>query len=1038
MSNDDDTWKGRLIELSHVIADPFLVDLNKFHSKDLTSLLDGINDITTDQLFKEIIIKSLNESMFKPIIPQDELKRRSEVDLQSNKTKLQKLEQPTAPTQPEPPVEPITTPTSASLPSEPSIPSSQISQLPTPPATIDFKKQSQVTSLKTQSQVTEEELEIFLNKNLKDLEILSVPEHYPTKPQNVTSLAELYYLTQTLPLIKLLPGSHKVLMTENFESALLEGKIAVLYSRIEELKRQGKWSLRQPIKFNDPIKSQKRNRRRLFHWDNLLKEAKWMSEDFREGTKYKKYCCVLMAEAVEEYWKLGKDATCIKRKEIQFLPEDKPDEIIIDNNNHDPPTINTELLTENNQEPPQEPTPEQTPKPETTKKPSPFKSFIDLDYIKKIDQSIIKNIPTFTAFDDDEKISGLPLKPRSSPITPVSRLIYPFEQDDNWYKIVLKDFENEINKSSGPPEYQKGLFGLQRRFNYLKPPKPPLIKNIDYRSPTIWLPQDDKRLIHYVAEYCFNWDLIAEHLSPNSSAVSLKKYESNIERRTPWQCFERYIQLNEKFQFHDMKGVYSYHAQQWLEQAHRAQSTTKRRISPLGVGTESIQRGHRKLRWASLFDAIRKTMKKREIQAAKLNHRKSTTDYQQNQNQQTNSQQGSPVPESKRNVERIATPAELSKLKLDRDKSIREAHLNDQATRNRMMAAVAQQQNQHRNAVLQQQQNHSPPNQNQNHVSVLPKAGIVRQGSQPITSQPVPNSNIAPAVGNQNFQRMSNSQTPQPANNQIQNAQIPNKQTTTPSNNQIPIKRPTTPNGTPLTNEQIQQLIQIQKQRRLLQAQQVQQAQQAQQQQQQAQQQVNPQMRNNTTATSPNINMQPQPTKQMNQTFNQQNQQKQSTNNQQQAQARPRFNFPQAQVSAIIHTIQQQNPTFTREQVTKLAAQYLAGMQQQQQQQQRMLQRQNSQAQNQNQNQNQSRLSPQQMQQIQQRNSSSTSSPNLQNRQPQQQMLMNEGNIQMMQSNPSSPNPLSRQLSNQSGSPISGSPNLTYNNNVVDENSNSQ
>ena len=66
-----------------------------------------------------------------------------------------------------------------------------------------------------------------------------------------------------------------------------------------------------------------------------------------------------------------------------------------------------------------------------------------------------------------------------------------------------------------------------------------------------------------------------------------------------------------------MKGVYAYHAQQWLEQAHRAQLTTKRRISPLGVGPESVQRGNRKLRWASMFDAMRKAMKKREIAAAK-------------------------------------------------------------------------------------------------------------------------------------------------------------------------------------------------------------------------------------------------------------------------------------------------------------------------------------------------------------------------------------------------------------------------------------
>ena len=60
------------------------------------------------------------------------------------------------------------------------------------------------------------------------------------------------------------PRKHKVLMTENFELALAEGKIAVLYSRIEELKRQGKWSLRQPQKFYDPFKFIRKSKRNHF------------------------------------------------------------------------------------------------------------------------------------------------------------------------------------------------------------------------------------------------------------------------------------------------------------------------------------------------------------------------------------------------------------------------------------------------------------------------------------------------------------------------------------------------------------------------------------------------------------------------------------------------------------------------------------------------------------------------------------------------------------------------------------------------------
>lgn len=143
--------------------------------------------------------------------------------------------------------------------------------------------------VKSQKENIHLETKDFLNRDIGELEILSVPEHYPTKPPHVSSLAELYYLTQTLPLIKLLPGSHKTLITENYELALLEGKIAVLYSRIEELKRQGKWSLRQPKRYYDPyIYTKSNNGKKTFHGDSLLEEGKWMAADFKEGSKYKR------------------------------------------------------------------------------------------------------------------------------------------------------------------------------------------------------------------------------------------------------------------------------------------------------------------------------------------------------------------------------------------------------------------------------------------------------------------------------------------------------------------------------------------------------------------------------------------------------------------------------------------------------------------------------------------------------------------------------------------------------------------------------
>lgn len=468
-------------------------------------------------------------------------------------------------------------------------------------------------------------------------QVVAVPDGYPTHPQEVKLLAELYYLTQTLPLTKLLPSSHKVLMTNNYELALLEGKIAVLYLRIEELKRQGKWSLRQPQRHYDPFTYVKKNKKKEFHWDWVVREGEWMAEDFKQGVRWKKACCVEISRAVQAYWR-GEDVTVKARKPTLALKD----------------TSNNPVL------------------------------FLDPETeLSKTDATVLRSLPKFTSFCQDSS-AYLHLKHMELPLVPVLRLIHPAETNNDWFNLYTRTEEEEdletlnLEAKEAKMTAKGSPFGNMRRFAYLKPPKPPLIKNIEFRTPTIWLPQDDKLLIHYIAEFGFNWELVLEHLQGATLTALLKLYRANIERRTPWQCFERYIQLNENFQFTDMKGIHAYHAQQWLEQAHKQQLTTKRRISPLGVGLELIQRGHRRLRWALMFDAMRKLIKKREDTA------RDRLSLQRKASEVTAQQANKKL----QNNDRVATPAELSKLKYENDKSIRKAYIDQRATRNEMAQAV--------------------------------------------------------------------------------------------------------------------------------------------------------------------------------------------------------------------------------------------------------------------------------------------------------------------------------------------------------------
>lgn len=893
----------------------------------------------------------------------------------------------------------------------------------------------------------------IIEQPLEDLDVLSVPQHYPVNPHHVSSLAELYYLSQTLPLIKLLPGAHKALTTESYESALLEGKIAVLYSRIEELKRQGKWSLRQPLSHKCPVK-------KTTHWDYVIKEGNWMAMDFKEQVKYKKAACLNMAQAVEDYWS-GKDVK-IRRKEIVRMSEEEVEELLasaasaaladeaaekavdtvepvesvepaavsaevadpaavpaadsaddmevdkLDIPEPEPqqepqpqaedtqptiqpppqqPTIDTNLLLQPPQEPQTPPPPQETfTIPPKVPDHSIFKLHVDISDLQKMDQSIIRNLPKFTAFDDEEvqNVGSKPLKSSHNDIITISKLLYSPEEDEGFHKLVVKEKVNKIEPKS-IPEYQKGLFGTQnhRKFNYLKPPKPPLIKNIEYRSPTIWLPRDDKLLIHYVAEFCFNWDLISEHLL--STVASMKRYESNIERRTPWQCFERYIQLNEKFQFNDMKGPYSYNAQQWLEQAHRAQSTTKRRISPLGVGNESIQRGHRRLRWASMFDSIRKCMKKRETHIAKMNSRRAT-DYTQ---------------QATTKNDKCPTPAELSKLKYERDKSIQEAYLNQQATRNRMMAAVAHQQKQQAQRTGSEGENTSPDAGPASQGVNAPRPPIA-QGTKPTGVSPTNN------MGSSSRPPSTNSPTSSHAYLQQALQNVPHDAN----------GRPLTPNGTPYTREQLQKLIEIQKRRQMMQYQQ----RQGQPPSQPSSQPSQPSSQSNQLPNGqkpPMMGTRAGPPPGSSKMTGQQVPPSSGNN-------KPRIQFAPAQVSAIINSIKAKNPNLGKDQVTKLAASYLANLQQQQQQKLRQQQQQqpnrtgtvSGQAMNMNQRnintkQQLASLTPQERNQLQMLKAAK-------NAQQQQQMMQQQ---QMRQSPMGSPN-----MSN-GNSPVMG--NQTMNNDLT-------
>ncbi|CAI4038218.1 hypothetical protein SMKI_04G5590 [Saccharomyces mikatae IFO 1815] len=575
------------------------------------------------------------------------------------------------------------------------------------------------------------------NLDVSETVFLLMNDYIPSKIPQALPLAELKYMSQTLPLINLIPRAHKALTTNIINNALNEARITVVGSRIEELRRLGLWSLRQPKRFIDPWKQYST------HQNILLEEAKWMQADFKEGYKYKVAVCNTIAQAIEDYWTYGQ-ICCVKHKKLQIGKENTspndgqiPEKLcklsdisIQDSQANLSHTDNTEASlhlnhissnkcattgdysSENGSNEQifrdelnfagdglfQEGTNDRVVSSIDTKvlltKPSsssitvcsqpeaaaslvsigteklekdsdpPFKLLISVDEFNAFEKTLVQDLPLYSGINEER-----PKKDDSLAFIPISKSVVSLD-DNGFYKLLerqLIDEEPSISQLSK----RRGMFYGNRRNHYLRPPTVPSLRYLQNRTPTIWLSEDDQELVKNINTYGYNWELISAHMTHRLTY----SYLSNIERRTPWQCFERFVQLNERFNFSDLKGPRAHSAQQWLIEAHKFQQRQNRRISPLGVNMESIQRGHRRLRWASMFEAIRKCMKKRE-----------------------NTPRPNPTQPRKpldcKNM-KVPTPAEMSLLKAQRDEALRRDIQLRRTVKNRLQQRQQQSQQAH-------------------------------------------------------------------------------------------------------------------------------------------------------------------------------------------------------------------------------------------------------------------------------------------------------------------------------------------------------
>ncbi|EKG14809.1 SANT domain DNA binding protein [Macrophomina phaseolina MS6] len=521
---------------------------------------------------------------------------------------------------------------------------------------------------------------------------------------------------------ELLDKATKTISTQSKYASIREQQDYKILKRIYTLQHANRWSLRQMEKSTEPP-------RQLTFQDSLLAQMKWMRTDFREERRWKMAAARNMAEWCAEWV----SASLEKRLSLQIKATHKspalpPPADAMDEDIPSPP----ELIPSGANETESESFPEDDELPINLRASHPPAALFSLGYeeiIAKIDNTpiserVLQELPSY-----ESRLKGFPsptvlARISSEPdIIPVSQLItaklvpkstepprkrsrYEYEEEDDSSGYPSKRPTSERSNASTPslrfsrmglppeqtdvalflPENKHVRDRLHAGHSFRPPSEFPMpaTQFFESRMPSQWLWDEDQRLRTLVKEYQFNWSLVAASLEQNSL------FTSGAERRTPWECFERWVQL-EGLPGEMAKTPYFRTYQARLEAAQRTVSAqyqaaqqqaqqqgqtpgqilgTPRRRTAQPIRVER-RRGNRFL---ALIDAMRKQARKRETAQHKQQEAAKAAALRK-------AHEAAPVRPS------VHTPQEFSKLKYEREQKLAE---KQEEYRRQMMAAQRQ------------------------------------------------------------------------------------------------------------------------------------------------------------------------------------------------------------------------------------------------------------------------------------------------------------------------------------------------------------
>ncbi|KAI1268335.1 hypothetical protein F5Y18DRAFT_415161 [Xylariaceae sp. FL1019] len=526
------------------------------------------------------------------------------------------------------------------------------------------------------------------------------------------------------PLDQLLYQAHKTVSTSDSYTQIQDNQACKVLRRVYSLQHHDKWSLRQHKRCPEPT-------RQACQWDTLLQEMKWMRTDFREERKWKMAAARSLAEACAEWVGASKE----ERKQLQidaFIPpiqmNDAEEAMMIHAEPAQAPESHPtpDLIPSGNSDSPLDIDEELDDEILNTVAPSAIFALPDDEFVFSLQPSaatyrLLEELPMYgaplgtlkpglgaSAFDPDDswRRPALPISrfaegrmELSASEPPIKRGRFQhIQEDEEDEEVIFGQDDSEVAKLS-PQSPDVALFcsenkSIRDRLHAGHQFRPPSEHNMPFqafyesRSPSQWTQSEDDELKGQVREYSYNWSLISNLLSAKST------FGSAAERRSPWECFERWVMLEglphdmQKTQYFKLWQTRIEAAQQHLRQQNHAamqqaqlqaqqqaqnqaqqqsgqppsqgsanapSTPLPRRRYTLPVKVERRRNG----KHLTMVDAMRKVAKKRETTLQKA----------QQQAQVAAARKPSEVPQPKGPIK---TPREYSIMRYERDQALAE------------------------------------------------------------------------------------------------------------------------------------------------------------------------------------------------------------------------------------------------------------------------------------------------------------------------------------------------------------------------------